>query len=561
MGALDGVGLTFEESMSGYLGIGEAEPRLGAERGRRENTPIRFDVRIRIDDLARFIDDPEHRADLTGTVTFAPLGGTFPLQDGWFNLFSVEAGTGLRQMIYDFRFTAADGATYHLRGHKDIHDDPGIDVVGDLTRLSTVVSRGRRRRRRIGGVSLRRGRARVPPPRPRRHGGLAPGGERHLLGAAPGGGHRLRLAGLRGGAGGVPARPAPHLQRPVREPGASGQPHLGRPGRHALLPGLRHPRQGLPLGRRGALLRCAPAGRRRSRRLRALRRERPRPRGARARRRAGRLPLPRAPVPPHGGLQRLVLGDAVPVRRARDLHRGARGGVHCPLLRGRLLPLPGGRQAGAEDGHLAGADPARPPALRASLGVRGHAPPRERDRGPPHSRRRERHHPPGRDRRGGRAGQLPQRPGADPALRLPLRPAAGAGERPHPDQHPHLARRARALGQGPARRLPGHRPPAGGLRGGARGPPGSHRAAPAAGGQEEAARDAAPQGGRAAARGPQRPLPHRGLPAAHRDRAGCRRSRVPCPRGGHHGPAPRGDRLREEGARCRHPRRGQARRA
>jgi hypothetical protein len=55
MGTLDGVGLTFEESMSGYLGIGEAEPRLGAERGRRESTPIRFDVRIRIDDLARFI--------------------------------------------------------------------------------------------------------------------------------------------------------------------------------------------------------------------------------------------------------------------------------------------------------------------------------------------------------------------------------------------------------------------------------------------------------------------------------------------------------------------------
>ena len=141
MGTLDGVGLTFEESMSGYLGVGETEPRVGAERGRREKTPIRFDVRIRIDDLARFIDDPEHRADLTGTVTFAPLGGTFPLRDGWFNLFSVEAGTGLRQMIYDFRFTAADGATCHLRGHKDIHDDPGIDVVGDLTRLSTVVTR------------------------------------------------------------------------------------------------------------------------------------------------------------------------------------------------------------------------------------------------------------------------------------------------------------------------------------------------------------------------------------------------------------------------------------
>ena len=141
MGTLDGVGLAFEETMSGYLGVGEAEPRVGTKRGSQEQTPIRFDVRIEVDDLSRFIHDPEHRADLTGTVTFAPLGGTLPVRDGWFNLFCVEAGTGVRQMIYDFGFSATDGVAYHLRGHKNIHDDPGIDVVGDLTRLFTVVSR------------------------------------------------------------------------------------------------------------------------------------------------------------------------------------------------------------------------------------------------------------------------------------------------------------------------------------------------------------------------------------------------------------------------------------
>lgn len=140
MGTLDGVGLTFDEAMSGYLGVGAVEPALGAEHGRRENTPIRFDVRIVVDDLPRFIHDPDHRAGLTGTVAFGPLGGTFPLRDGWFNLFSIEAATAVRQMIYDFRFTASDGATYHLRGHKDIHDDPGLDVVGDMTRLFTVVT-------------------------------------------------------------------------------------------------------------------------------------------------------------------------------------------------------------------------------------------------------------------------------------------------------------------------------------------------------------------------------------------------------------------------------------
>ena len=123
---LAGVGLSFHEAMAGAVGT----------------RPLSFDVSIRIPDLARFFDDPEHRAELTGTVSSSGLGDTLPVRDGGFQLFAAEADSGIRQLRYHFRFTAADGLTYYLDGHKDVHDDPGVDVVQDLTCLYTDVYRG-----------------------------------------------------------------------------------------------------------------------------------------------------------------------------------------------------------------------------------------------------------------------------------------------------------------------------------------------------------------------------------------------------------------------------------
>ena len=127
MSLLDNVGLQFREAMSGHLGA----------------DTIRFDVQIRIDDLPRFLRQPDHKAALSGTVTFPPLGGTFPIRDGSFNLFQVDPETGMRRMVYEFAFTAADGRDYYLRGHKEIFDNRGdFDLVEDMTRLYTRLHRG-----------------------------------------------------------------------------------------------------------------------------------------------------------------------------------------------------------------------------------------------------------------------------------------------------------------------------------------------------------------------------------------------------------------------------------
>ena len=141
--SLDGLVLRFQETMGGHVGIDEPEPLAGAARGQRENTPLRFDVEIRIEDLGRFLRVADHAAHLSGTVTFEPLGGRIPIRDGVFNLFTVDPRTGIRRMTYAFRFTAADGQLYFLHGHKEIHDDPGaLDVVPDMTTLFTTLYRG-----------------------------------------------------------------------------------------------------------------------------------------------------------------------------------------------------------------------------------------------------------------------------------------------------------------------------------------------------------------------------------------------------------------------------------
>jgi len=95
MADLKGLSLEFTETMSGWVGVGETDYFEGRISGQRENTPMSFSVQILIDDLDRFINLSDHNARLTGTVSFEPLGHEIPIEEGKFNLFSVDAKRGL----------------------------------------------------------------------------------------------------------------------------------------------------------------------------------------------------------------------------------------------------------------------------------------------------------------------------------------------------------------------------------------------------------------------------------------------------------------------------------
>ncbi len=143
MGNLDGLGLEFDETMAGWIGVGVADSEEGKSRGKELDTSMRFDVKIMISDLERFLNISSHTAGLTGTVTFDPLGGRFTIKNGIFNLFTVDPNKGIREITYSFKFTAKNGQTYFLHGQKRVADEGGIlDVPLDMTTLFTTVYQG-----------------------------------------------------------------------------------------------------------------------------------------------------------------------------------------------------------------------------------------------------------------------------------------------------------------------------------------------------------------------------------------------------------------------------------
>jgi uncharacterized protein (DUF362 family) len=143
MGYLGGIGLEFSEQMSGWIGQRETDFDAGRIAGERAGTNIIFDLKISIYDIERFLDISDHTARLTGTVTFEKLGGKFPIRDGVFNLFTLDPNTGVRKMIYCFRFTAPDGQTYFLHGYKEVKSDWGpFDLIPDMTTLFTKIHKG-----------------------------------------------------------------------------------------------------------------------------------------------------------------------------------------------------------------------------------------------------------------------------------------------------------------------------------------------------------------------------------------------------------------------------------
>jgi uncharacterized protein (DUF362 family) len=142
MTSYEDLGLQFKETMSGWIGIGKSDPVEGSVHGEQDGTAMQIDVTIRIPELAAFLNISDHTAELKGTVTFEPLGGTMEIDDGVFNLFVIDPESGRRQMVYAFRFIGSDGKTYYVSGHKDIRDDPGFDVIDDLTTLFTRVYAG-----------------------------------------------------------------------------------------------------------------------------------------------------------------------------------------------------------------------------------------------------------------------------------------------------------------------------------------------------------------------------------------------------------------------------------
>ena len=141
MGLLSNVTFVFDETMSGFAALGVTDPVAGEVAGRDGKTPIQFTVQARMADFQDFLEDERHMGVLTGTVTWEPLGGTFPITDGEIHMFDLDPDNGERRMMYAFGFQATNGQAYYLHGQKHLRADE-TNVLWDITHLYTTIHQG-----------------------------------------------------------------------------------------------------------------------------------------------------------------------------------------------------------------------------------------------------------------------------------------------------------------------------------------------------------------------------------------------------------------------------------
>jgi cholesterol oxidase len=131
----DRTSLSFTEEMKGYYANGVSGPRAGDVTGRRLGQRFRFRLTITVDDVDRFLADPEHTARAEGWIDAAACGGRRRVQRGWFNLFTVAEATDRRLMRYRLHFTDDMGQLRTLTGWKNVVHGPLTDIWPDTSTL------------------------------------------------------------------------------------------------------------------------------------------------------------------------------------------------------------------------------------------------------------------------------------------------------------------------------------------------------------------------------------------------------------------------------------------
>lgn len=125
-------GLRFSESLSGYLGAGPDFWEAYRD-GRARGTRARFWATVRIPDLELFLEDPEHRAAITGRLVVAGLAAV-PVDDGRIHMFCARGQE--KRLLYYLPFKRGE-ERYLLRGEKRVYQARGLQAWRQMTTLYT----------------------------------------------------------------------------------------------------------------------------------------------------------------------------------------------------------------------------------------------------------------------------------------------------------------------------------------------------------------------------------------------------------------------------------------
>jgi cholesterol oxidase len=132
----------FTEEMKGYVTFEETDYDSGFRRGKEAGNFLMFHLTITVDNVERFLADPQHEASAVGYVRCPALGEDMPVDKGAFNLFVDHEGRLDKRMIYRLYLNHEKEGPLTLSGFKVIQDDPGYDIWSDTTTLFTHLLRG-----------------------------------------------------------------------------------------------------------------------------------------------------------------------------------------------------------------------------------------------------------------------------------------------------------------------------------------------------------------------------------------------------------------------------------
>ena len=134
--------LSFTEEMKGFVTNDETDYDRGFRVGQDARSDLMFHLTITVTGVFDFVTNPASTAAAVGWVKSTALGGQFPVNEGWFNLFVDQGTPTLKHMTYRLFFRDESQRPLTLSGFKVIHDDPGFDVWLDTTTLFTRILEG-----------------------------------------------------------------------------------------------------------------------------------------------------------------------------------------------------------------------------------------------------------------------------------------------------------------------------------------------------------------------------------------------------------------------------------
>ena len=155
-------GIEFTETMKGFFVRDAAIDFQQLESQRPANaSAFEFTLTIRSEDLDALLNNPQHEAVITGTVSSPALApAPMVVSGGVFNLFTENRQqVETRNMVYRFPMAGPNGEKYFLDGYKVVQDRSLLNVWHDTTTLYITLYQGTDNR----GPALGRGILHIEP--------------------------------------------------------------------------------------------------------------------------------------------------------------------------------------------------------------------------------------------------------------------------------------------------------------------------------------------------------------------------------------------------------------